>query len=140
MPKKRDYEGDFLCTEEAVRAMFADQRDISGDVEVFDEFDFSERNDRVTLKIEVGQVVYIPGAADIRSTTDSEPETTVALSKEEKILAYIKQNGSVSTQKVMETCNYKSRTGARKLLEKMMNAGLIEKVGESTNTIYKIMK
>lgn len=23
---KRDYEGDFLCTEEAVRAMFADQR------------------------------------------------------------------------------------------------------------------
>ncbi len=26
---KRDYEGDFLCTEEAVRAMFADQRDVS---------------------------------------------------------------------------------------------------------------
>ena len=35
---KRDYEGDFLCTEEAVRAMFADQRDVSGDVEVLDEF------------------------------------------------------------------------------------------------------
>ena len=35
---KRDYEGDFLCTEEAVRAMFADQRDISGDVEVLEEF------------------------------------------------------------------------------------------------------
>ena len=30
------------------------------------EFDFSERSDRVTLKLEVGQVVYIPGAADIR--------------------------------------------------------------------------
>lgn len=27
---KRDYEGDFICTEEAVRAIFADQRDISG--------------------------------------------------------------------------------------------------------------
>ena len=27
------------------------------------EFDFSERSDRVTLKLEVGQVVYIPGAA-----------------------------------------------------------------------------
>lgn len=25
------------------------------------EFDFSERSDRVTLKLEVGQVVYIPG-------------------------------------------------------------------------------
>ena len=35
---KRDYEGDFLCTEEAVRAMFADQRDVSGDVEVLEEF------------------------------------------------------------------------------------------------------
>ena len=35
---KRDYEGGFLCTEEAVRAMFADQRDVSGDVEVLDEF------------------------------------------------------------------------------------------------------
>ena len=34
---KRDYEGDFLCTEEAVRAMFADQRDVSGDVEVLEE-------------------------------------------------------------------------------------------------------
>ena len=34
---KRDYEGDFLCTEEAVRAMFADQRDVSGDIEVLDE-------------------------------------------------------------------------------------------------------
>lgn len=28
---RRDYEGDFLCTEEAVRAMFSDQRDISAD-------------------------------------------------------------------------------------------------------------
>lgn len=35
---KRDYEGDFLCAEEAVRAMFADQRDVSGDVEVLEEF------------------------------------------------------------------------------------------------------
>lgn len=35
---KRDYEGDFLCTEEAVRAMFADQRDVSGDVEVLDTY------------------------------------------------------------------------------------------------------
>lgn len=35
------------------------------------EFDFSERSDRVTLKLEAGQVVYIPGAADIRSETTS---------------------------------------------------------------------
>lgn len=210
---KRDYEGDFLCTEEAVRAMFADQRDVSGDVDVHDaleealanalahanyygrrgilivkkgkelsisnpgtirvtkeefyaggnsdprnpnilkmfgfvnvgeragsgvdkimtawaeqnwkkpEFDFSERNDRVTLKLEVGQVIYIPGAADIRNSTDnSETETAKAMSKEDKILAYIGENGSISMQKVVEICNYKSRTGARKLIDKMMKA------------------
>lgn len=33
--------------------------------------------------------------------------------------------------------DYKSRTGARKLIDKMMNAGLIEKVGERNNTLYK---
>ena len=102
------------------------------------EFDFSERNDRVTLKLEVGQVVYIPGAADIRNSTDnSETDTAKAMSKEDKILAYIGENGSISMQKVVEICNYKSRTGARKLIDKMMKAGLIEKVGERNNTLYK---
>ena len=68
------------------------------------EFDFSERSDRVTLKLEVGQVVYIPGAADIRNTTESdEAETMTIMSKEDKVLAYIRQNGSISMQKVMET-------------------------------------
>ena len=33
--------------------------------------------------------------------------------------------------------DYKSRTGARKLIDKMMKAGLIEKVGERNNTLYK---
>ena len=105
------------------------------------EFDFSERNDRVTLKLEVGQVVYIPGAADIRNSTDnSETDTAKAMPKEDKILAYIGENGSISMQKVVEICNYKSRTGARKLIDKMMKAGLIEKVGERNNTLYKTKK
>ena len=105
------------------------------------EFDFSERSDRVTLKLEVGQVVYIPGAAGIRNTTESdEAETITTMSKVDKVLAYIRQNGSVSMQKVMETCNYRSRTGARKLIDKMINADLIEKTGEGNKTIYKIKK
>lgn len=103
------------------------------------EFDFSERNDRVTLKLEVGQVVYIPGAADIRNSTESdEAEIMTIMSKEEKVLAYIRQNVSISMQKVMETCNYRSRTGARKLIDKMINVDLIEKMGEGNKTIYKI--
>ena len=103
------------------------------------EFDFSERNDRVTLKLEVGQVVYIPGVADIRNTTENrENRITKEMSKEDRILDYIRQNGSISTQKVMGICNYNSRTGARNLLDKMVNAGLIEKVGESRRTHYRI--
>ena len=103
------------------------------------EFDFSERSDRVTLKLEVGQVVYIPGAADIRDTTEGDKaETITAMSKAEKVLAYIRQNGSISMQKVMEIGNYRSRTGERKLIDKMINADFIEKTGEGNKTIYKI--
>ena len=83
-------------------------------------------------------MVYIPGAADIRNTMESgETEIITTMSKEDKVLAYIRQNGSISMQKVMETCNYRSRTGARKLIE-MINADLIEKTGKGNNTIYKI--
>lgn len=100
------------------------------------EFDFSERSDRVTLKLEVGQVVYIPGAADIRNENTDQAELK-SMSKEERILEYIRQNGNISTQKVMDLCNYKSRTGARNLLEKLIKSGKIEKVGENTNTIIQ---
>ena len=34
---RRDYEGDFLCTEASVRAMFADQRDIPVDSEILED-------------------------------------------------------------------------------------------------------
>ena len=34
--------------------------------------------------------------------------------------------------------DYKSRTGARKLIDKMIKADLIEKIGEGNNTLYKI--
>lgn len=50
------------------------------------EFDFSERSDRVTLKLEVGQVVYIPGAANIRNENTNQTEA-VALSKKIKYLS-----------------------------------------------------
>jgi hypothetical protein len=40
----------------------------------------------------------------------------------------------------MDLCNYKSRTGARNLLEKLIKSGKIEKVGENTNTIYTILE
>ena len=86
-------------------------------------------------------MVYIPEAADIRNTTESdEAETITTISKVDIVLAYIRQNGTISMQKVMEIGNYRSRTGARKLIDKMINADLIEKTGEGNKTIYKIKK
>ena len=49
------------------------------------DFDFSERNDRVTLKLEVEQVVYIPRATDIRNENAKQAESTT-VSKENKKL------------------------------------------------------
>ena len=66
------------------------------------EFDFSERNDRVTLKLEVGQVVYIPGAADIRNENANQSKNQLLCQKEDKILEYIRQNGSVSSQQAAD--------------------------------------
>ena len=41
---RRDYEGDFLCTEASVRAMFSDQRDISVDSEILEDMDLDVLN------------------------------------------------------------------------------------------------
>ena len=101
------------------------------------EFDFSERNDRVTLKLEVGQVVYIPGAADIRNENANQAEST-PVSKEDKILEYIRQNGSVSSQQAADSGGYNSKTSARKLLDKMIAKGLIKRIGNGPSTKYVI--
>ena len=103
------------------------------------EFDFSERSDRVTLKLEVGQVVYIPRAADIRSTTENRGNRiTKEMSKEDRILDYIRQNGSISSQEAADIGGYKSKTGARKLLDKMIEKDLIKKTGNGPATKYVI--
>ena len=82
-------------------------------------------------------VVYIPGAANIRNENTNQTEA-VALSKEDKILEYIRQNGSISSQKAADIGGYKSKTGARKLLDKMIEKGLITKIGNGPATKYVI--
>ncbi|MBO5522106.1 MAG: hypothetical protein J5986_00300 [Roseburia sp.] len=70
--------------------------------------------------------------------TESNPETVMSLSKEEKILDYIRKNGSISSQKAASIGGYKSKSGARKLLDKMMADGVIQKVGNGPSTKYII--
>lgn len=103
------------------------------------EFDFSERNDRVTLKLEVGQVVYIPGAANLqgyRQVDSTEADEIGNLSKEKRIIHYLKRHNSISTQQAMELCEYKTRAGARRLLDKMIQNDILRKTGSGPSTKY----
>lgn len=104
------------------------------------EFDFSVRADRVTLKLEVGQVIFIPEAADLRQEKQMIPisDPYIGLNKEQKVLLYIKNNGSITTQAAATLCDYKTRAGARKLLEKMMQGGMLIKTGSGPATQYKL--
>ena len=103
------------------------------------EFDFSVRADRVTLKLEVGQVVYIPGAADLRVEEQTlEQKTSLLSEKEEAILHYIFERGSISTGKAAEVCGYKSRTSARKVIDEMAEKGYIVKTGKGASVRYSI--
>ena len=103
------------------------------------EFDFSERNDRVTLKLEVGQVVYIPGAADLQADRHvelTETDEINNMNKEQKVLYYLKSHDSISTQQTMELCEYKTRAGARRLLERMIQNDVLRKIGSGPGTKY----
>ena len=101
------------------------------------EFFFSECSDRVTLKLEVGQIVYISGVADIRNE-NTDQAIPNSMSKEERILEYIRQNASISSQEAADIGGYKSKTGVRKLLDKMIANGLIKKAGKEPAAKYII--
>ena len=103
------------------------------------EFDFLERADRVSLKLEVGQVVYIPGVADLRNEEQAvEQKKPLQDEKEEAILRYISQYGSISTGKAAEVCGYRSRTSARKVIDELVEKGYIQKNGKGASIRYSI--
>lgn len=100
-------------------------------------YDINLKSERVTLQLEVGQVVYIPGAADLRSEVHEFASEYGKNNKEQKIIDNIEKTGSITTQKVMELCGYKTRAGARKLLDKMMEKGMIQRSGSGPTTKYE---
>lgn len=104
-------------------------------------YDISAREERVTLCLEVGQVVYIPGVADIRENGIQNDNDTIKVNKmdrEQMILDYIKNNGNISMSKATEICGYKARSATRKIIDKLLQKNLIEKVGKGPNTLYKL--
>ena len=102
-------------------------------------YDISLRVERVTLQLEVGQVVYIPGAADLKRNNEhnSSNSSLTRNEKEQKIIDYIDLNGSITTQIVTKICGYQTKAGARKLLEKMTKSGMLQRIGSGPSTKYE---
>ena len=102
-------------------------------------YDSSLRAERVTLQLEVGQVVYIPGAADLKMENEynSSDLSLARNEKEQKIINYLDVNGSITTQIVTKICGYQTKAGARKLLEKMTKNGMLQRIGSGLSTKYE---
>ncbi len=98
-------------------------------------YDISLRSERVTLKLEVGQVVYIPGAADLRK---DETQEIRAFDKEQRIIDYLKAHGNISMKEATEVCGYKARSATRKIIDNMQEKQLIEKIGNGPKTKYRL--
>lgn len=84
-------------------------------------------------------MVYIPGAVDLQ--TNRQVDSTNAddihnLNKEQRVVHYLKEHDSISTQQTMELCEYKTRAGARKLLDKMIQNDILRKIGSGPGTKY----
>ena len=85
--------------------------------------------------------MYIPGAADIRENGIQNDNDTIKVNKmdrEQMILDYIKNNGNISMSKATEIWGYKARSATRKIIDKLLQKNLIEKVGKGPNTLYKL--
>ena len=113
-------------------------------------FDVSLRPERITVRIEVGQIKYIPGAFDLsekktekgilKENSDMSYNlkkfASKELSKEEIVIDYIKKTGSIHMDMVMRLCAYKSRTSARNLIKKLIANNQIIQVGNGKSTKY----
>lgn len=89
--------------------------------------------ERVTVRLEVGQVVYIPGVVDIVDYHNYKDLKEEAF---KRIESYLKVFGYISTKKAIELSGYKSRTSARNLLSDMEEKGLVVREGEGAGTKY----
>jgi len=105
-------------------------------------YDISLRSERVTLHLEVGQVVYIPESADLRKEAlASASINLIKLSEKERIIVeYIQNYGNVSMGKATEICGYKTKSATRKIIAKLLEKEVIEKQGNGPATRYTLVK
>ena len=105
-------------------------------------YDIDLKSERVTLQLEVGQVVYIPGAADLRSEVKTSATLTLTklTEKEKLIVEYIEKYGPVSMGKATEICGYKTKSATRKIIAELLKKEMIEKQGNGPATRYILKK
>ena len=103
-------------------------------------YDISLRSERVTLQLEVGQVVYIPGAADLRTEVPTPANVTKLTEKERIIVEYIKTHGNVSMGKATEICGYKTKSATRKIIAELLKKAVIEKQGNGPAIRYTLIQ
>jgi predicted HTH transcriptional regulator len=116
-------------------------------------FEVSLRAERVTLNLEVGQVVYIPGVTDLRdesyATQDTTQDTTQATQTatqatqvngiQERLLLLISENGKLS-QKEMALRLGENYNTVKYYILQMKEKGIIERVGTSQKGHWKVLK
>jgi ATP-dependent DNA helicase RecG len=106
------------------------------------QYDISLRTERVTLKLQVGQIVYIPGAADLRKDMVNESmyeyDAKDLTDKELIIMDYIKAHTEISMGKATDICGYKTKSATRKIIGKLLDKGYIKKVGSGPKTRYRL--
>ena len=103
-------------------------------------YDISLRMERVKLQLEVGQVVYIPGAADLKVQISGSAILINLTNKEKLIVEYIETNGNISMSKATEVCGYKTKSATRKIIAELIKKKLIEKQGSGPATRYVLIK
>ena len=103
-------------------------------------YDISLRAERVTLQLEVGQVVYIPGAADLKVLASASITLTKLTDKEKLIVEYIEVHGNISMSKATEVCGYKTKSATRKIIAELLKKKVIEKQGSGPATRYVLIK
>ena len=106
-------------------------------------YDINVKAERVTLQLEVGQVVYISEAADLRkerfyNRIQAYASYHPAMEKEQVIIEYIKEHGNISMMEATEICGYKARSATRKIIERMLKKQMIRKTGNGPKTRYEL--
>ena len=106
------------------------------------EYDISLRTERVTLRLKVGQIVYIPGAADLRKDMVNESmyeyDAKDLTDKVLFIMEYIMAHTEISMGKATDICGYKTKSATRKIIGKLLDKGYIKKVGSGPKTRYRL--